>query len=131
MGYHKTQAQATCPAATGDIALNLKNRTNARNTAGYGPANPNLPNVAYWSRLAKMWDTTVEEAKTMRCGNCAAFNVTTPMLECIRKGLGPEGDPEATIGAGHLGYCQIFHFKCASKRTCAAWVVGGPIKDRR
>ena len=131
MGYLKTQAQATCPAATGNIALNLANRAKAIKQAAYGPANPNLPNEAYWTRLAATWGIPVAEAKTMRCGNCAAFNVTTPMLECIRQGLGPEGDPEATIGAGHLGYCQIFHFKCASKRTCAAWVVGGPIKDRR
>jgi hypothetical protein len=27
------------------------------------------------------------------------------------------------IEAGDLGYCEIFDFKCASSRTCAAWVV--------
>ncbi len=122
MGYVKMKAQATCPAATGNIALNLANRANARKTAGYGPANPGLPNVAYWTRLAAMWGVPVAEAKTMRCGNCAAFNDSESMIECIRKGMGPEGDPEATIKAGHLGYCQFFHFKCAAARTCAAWV---------
>jgi hypothetical protein len=27
------------------------------------------------------------------------------------------------IDAGDLGYCEIFDFKCASSRTCSAWVV--------
>jgi hypothetical protein len=29
------------------------------------------------------------------------------------------------IDAGDLGYCEIFDFKCASSRTCSAWVAGG------
>jgi hypothetical protein len=33
------------------------------------------------------------------------------------------------IEAGELGFCEIFDFKCAAKRTCAAWIVGGPITD--
>ncbi len=94
----------------------------------YGPANPALPNTNYWSALASKWKISVEEAKTMRCGDCAMFNVSPGMLNCIAKGLGPEGDPEASINAGHLGYCQAFHFKCAAKRTCLAWVGGGPIE---
>jgi hypothetical protein len=31
--------------------------------------------------------------------------------------------------AGDLGFCEIFDFKCAGKRTCSAWIVGGPITD--
>ena len=116
-----------CPAATSDIALNLKNRQKAIETAHYGPANPQEPNEAFWSQKAKMWGVTSAEARTMRCGNCAAFNVSPKMLNCIRDGLPVEGDPEAVIGAGQLGYCQMFAFKCASARTCDAWVVGGPI----
>jgi len=44
------------------------------------------------------------------------------MIQCIAKGLGPEGDPWATIEAGDLGYCEIFDFKCAASRTCSAWI---------
>jgi hypothetical protein len=44
------------------------------------------------------------------------------MLECIADGIGDEGDPWAMIDAGDLGYCEIFDFKCASSRTCSAWV---------
>jgi hypothetical protein len=34
-----------------------------------------------------------------------------------------------TIEAGDLGFCEVFDFKCAAKRTCAAWIVGGPVTD--
>lgn len=117
-----------CPVATQNIGVNLANRQNAIKVAGYGPANPTLPNNAFWRAKAAMWNESVATAKTMLCGNCAAFNIKPEMISCIRAGLGPQGDPEATIGAGHLGYCQMFHFKCASRRTCNAWVVGGPLK---
>jgi hypothetical protein len=72
--------------------------------------------------MASKWDVTPAEAKMSRCGNCAAFNRREGMVQCIAKGLGPEGDPWATIEAGDLGYCEIFDFKCASSRTCEAWI---------
>jgi hypothetical protein len=34
---------------------------------------------------------------------------------------------ESIDAAGELGYCEIFDFKCASARTCRAWVAGGPV----
>jgi len=118
----------SCPLATKDIGVNLANRQKAIRVAGYGPANPQLPNNEFWKAKAQMWNESVTTARSMLCGNCAAFNIKPQMIACIKTGLGPQGDPEATIGAGQLGYCQMFHFKCASKRTCNAWVVGGPLK---
>jgi hypothetical protein len=112
----------TCPPATQDITLNLKNRGRAIESAMYGPENPALPNTGYWRELAKEWDVSPEDAKMSRCGNCGAFNREEGMLQCIAKGLGPEGDPWATIDAGDLGYCEIFDFKCAASRTCRAWI---------
>jgi len=35
------------------------------------------------------------------------------------------------IDAGDLGYCEMFDFKCASKRTCEAWITGGPITEEK
>jgi hypothetical protein len=78
----------------------------------------------------------------MRCGNCAAFIQTPEMIACITGGM--EGDEEgeyengeegeeneglemAVQNAADLGYCELFHFKCAAARTCDAWLVGGPI----
>jgi len=35
------------------------------------------------------------------------------------------------VDAGDLGFCELFDFKCAANRTCAAWIVGGPITDEK
>ncbi len=115
--------EESCPMATQDITLNLKNRAKAINSANYGPENPKLPNKQFWMEMAREFEVDPEEAKMSVCGNCAAFNQDDSMLECIAKGIGEEGDPWAMIDAGDLGYCEIFDFKCASSRTCEAWVV--------
>lgn len=121
----------SCPRATQDIRLNLQNRAKAIKDAAYGPANPRLPNEDYWKRLADEWSIKPAEAKTMRCGNCAAFDIKESTLECIRKGIGRDGvDPQDTVVAAELGYCRFFKFKCAASRTCEAWVVGGPIRGK-
>lgn len=127
-----TAAAGDCPPATQDIALNLKNRKNAIDTAMYGPLNPDEPNDEYWAALADEWGVDFESAKKQRCGNCAVFVVTSEMKNCIQTGLvGNERPDEFDMidAAGELGYCEAFDFKCASKRTCRAWVTGGPISD--
>jgi len=121
--------EESCPMATQDITLNLKNRAKAINSANYGPENPKLPNKQYWMQMADEWQVDPEEAKMSLCGNCAAFNQEESMLDCIAKGIGEEGDPWAVVDAGDLGYCEIFDFKCASSRTCSAWVAGGDDSD--
>jgi hypothetical protein len=82
--------------------------------------------------LADKWSVTEEQAKGSRCGNCAAFNQTSQIESCIEQGLaagGATGNEWDTVTAGDLGYCEAFDFKCASSRTCDAWVTGGPIVD--
>jgi len=121
-----------CPIATQDVSINLKNRNHAFKEYGYGPANPNEPNDAFWLKKAKMYNAPTDQVKTMRCGNCAAFIQTPEMLECIKNGIeGEEKSPmeyeEQVIDTAKLGYCELFHFKCAADRTCDAWLVGGPI----
>lgn len=125
------EMEGGCPLATRDLTMNLKNRGKAIDKADYGPMDPNLPNNEYWARMASKWDATPEEAKQMLCGNCAAFNKTEKMLECIEEGLAPDRMKDAmeVVDAGDLGFCEIFDFKCAGNRTCAAWIVGGPIED--
>jgi hypothetical protein len=115
-----------CPAPTQDITLNLKNRAKAITAAKYGPENPNLPNEAYWKRMADEWDVSTEDAKKSLCGNCAAFNVSEDIKQCIADGIGNEADPWGVVKLADLGYCQIFDFKCSAQRSCRAWVVGGP-----
>ena len=123
---------AACPVATQDVHENLKNRNHAIEDYGYGPMNPEEDNKKFWQRLADLWGISVDEAKTARCGNCAAFIQTPKMMDCIVSGLtGDEeferADSEAVVDAANLGYCQLFHFKCAGARTCEAWLVGGPV----
>ena len=124
--------KATCPTATQDVRVNLSNRSKAIKDAMYGPLNPSEANNAYWDKIAEEWSVSPEEAKKQRCGNCAAFIQTSAMMECIEGGLA-QGDTRETAWdvteAGELGYCEAFDFKCASKRTCRAWIVGGPITD--
>jgi hypothetical protein len=121
--------EGECPVETQDIKANLENRQEAIDIAHYGPANPKEPNEDYWKAKAEIFDGSVKEAKTMLCGNCAGFNQTKNVLGCIRKGIG--ADAKEVEQAGDLGFCEIFDFKCASLRTCDAWIVGGPITDEK
>jgi hypothetical protein len=118
-----------CPPATQDIKLNIENRQKAIDEANYGPLNPNEPNEEYWKAKADQFKGSVEEAKKALCGNCVFFYRTPEILKCIAEGLGQEVDPYEAIEAGEIGYCEAFDFKCAASRTCAAWVVGGPITE--
>ena len=120
---------ADCPPATQNVEINLENRASAIEKANYGPLNPNEPNEGYWKNKAKEFGDNVVEAKKALCGNCAFFDIRKETLDCISEGIGIDNDPELVIEAGQLGYCKAFEFKCAAKRTCSAWVVGGPIKD--
>ena len=125
-------ANKGCPRATHDIDLNLKNRQQAIDKYYYGPANPEEPGN-YWKEAASRWEVTEKTAKTMRCGNCAAFDVSDKMWACIEagiKGSEPAADAMATIHKADLGYCNFLHFKCAGDRSCTAWVTGGAIDNQ-
>lgn len=125
-------ANKGCPVATHDIDTNLKNRQTAIDNYHYGPANPKQPET-YWQQSAKIFAVSSTTAKTMLCGNCAAFDVSDSMRECIADGIkGKEDsvDANATINLSDLGYCNFLHFKCAGSRSCKAWVTGGPISEK-
>jgi len=130
---HTNEAETKCPPATQDIALNLKNRQKAIDEYGYGPLNPLEPNVKFWAKKQDMWQLdSIDDAKKSLCGNCAAFDVSKDSIACIEKGIGQDSlgqDPHDVVEAGELGYCRFLKFKCASLRTCDAWVVGGPISE--
>ena len=127
----------SCPIATQDVSVNLKNRNNAFKKFGYGPPNPNEANDAFWLKKAKMYNAPTSAIKGMRCGNCAAFIQTPKMMECILGGL--EKDEKADelsydenfVKAANLRYCDLFQFTCAATRTCDAWKSGGPITKEK
>ena len=117
------RAALGCPRATQDLALNTRNRQLAIDKYDYGPLNPQEPSRAYWRKLASRWNKNptpenIKEAKSARCGNCVAFDISPRMERCM---------PGPVTFAGKLGYCWMHDFKCASLRTCATWAGGGPI----
>ena len=126
------QLNISCPPATQNIELNLKNRQICVDKANYGPANPAVPNDEFWQKKADLFKTTIEEAKTMRCKNCSAFIIKEKMRQCIEKGIASEISEDQLaidiVDSANLGYCELFDFKCAGDRTCDAWIFGGPIK---
>ena len=125
------QTNIECPPATQDISLNLANRKICVEKANYGPANPELDNTDFWQKKAELFKASIDEAKTMRCSNCAAFIIKDKMKKCIEKGICEEDMNEAAkiVNIANLGYCELFDFKCAGNRTCDAWITGGPLTD--
>ena len=124
--------QKGCPLATHDIDENLKNRQTAIDNYHYGPANPDRPED-YWKASAKIFNVSAATARTMQCGNCAAFDVSDSMRKCMSDGIrGDQAsvDANASINLADLGYCNFLHFKCAGTRSCKAWVTGGPITEK-
>lgn len=123
------EAKTGCPIATQNLTVNLENRQKAIEKYHYGPANPDKPG-SYWKDAAKQWKIDEATAKTMKCANCSAFDITDRIYKCMERGIqGKEKNIDAmpTIETADLGYCNFLHFKCAGSRSCAAWVVGGPI----
>lgn len=113
--------------AIDDVHVNLENRNHAIEEYGYGPLNPNEKNDAFWKEKSDLWETTVAEAQKSRCFNCAAFNKSKDIINKISTALGPAG--KTIVEKADLGFCEMFHFKCAGSRTCDAWLVNGPIKE--
>ena len=110
-----------CPLATQDLELNTKNRDASIKAKHiqYGPLNVGVPGD-YWKDIADYWNTSEEAAKASNCSNCAAFDISPRMLECMPGELEDKD--------GYLGYCWLHQFKCHSARSCRTWAGGGPIE---
>ena len=121
----------TCPKATLDIKENIKNRDWTIKNYGYGPLNPDYPDIGFWEKKAELWNSDIDTVKTAKCGNCAAFDQTSKIISCMIEGINETklADPYDVQQHANLGYCQLFKFKCAATRTCDAWLHGGPIID--
>ena len=120
-----------CPTATKDVDENIKNRNWTIKNHGYGPLNPAFPGPGFWEKKAELWNSNIETVKTALCANCSDFDQTDKIIDCIIDGINETmaADPYDVQERADLGYCQLFKFKCASARTCDAWLYGGPITD--
>jgi len=110
----------SCPLPTKDLALNTNNRNDAIEADHIHYGHLNLNDEEYWKHLADHWKTDVSVAKKSLCGNCAAFDISPQMKECM---------PGSVQKDGVLGYCWMHKFKCHSARTCYTWAAGGPIEE--
>ena len=98
----------TCPIATQDVSVNLKNRNHAFKEYGYGPPNPDEANTAFWMKKATMYNAPTNTVKGMRCGNCAAFIQTPKMMECIVGGLEKdENEDELSYDEESVSYTHL------------------------
>ena len=124
-----------CPPPTQSVALNTKNRESAIQNHDYGPPNPSKPSRWYWKDYAKKWlkgrnptEGQIKEFQGMRCWNCAAFDISPRMGECLPPvNESAKYDLQGLKPNAVFGFCWMHHFKCRSDRTCYTWAGGGPI----
>lgn len=96
----ETESGKKCPLATRNAEVNDENRQEAVDMHAYRDPADDGGFVA-----------------SEVCGNCAYYNQTEDMMECI-------GDE-----SGDTGYCQKLKFVCAAPNTCDEWEGGGPMKS--
>ena len=41
----------------------------------------------FGEKKAELWNSDIETVKTARCGNCAAFDQTDKIMDCMIKGI--------------------------------------------
>ena len=92
-----SQVSDACPTAICDIKENVKNRNWTIDNFAYGPLNPDHPDPGFWECKAEMWHTDVDTAQTARCCNCAAFDQSPKIMDCIIQGINEHSaaDPRA------------------------------------
>lgn len=124
---YRSEKTNECPIATQNLEVNTRNRNSAiqADYIQYGPLN--LSDAKFYLDLAHFWRTSVNVAKQSNCMNCAAFDISPSMLDCMP---GPLSEP-IQDQEGYLGYCWMHHFKCHSARTCRTWAAGGPISENK
>ena len=98
---------------------NDANTENAIKNYSLGPLNPDLPNKEYWSKMAKAFRITPDEAKRQRCGNCEYYENTPSMLEMMEEI--PLNKYDLYDGQAQRGYCHKLEFICHNSRLCSVW----------
>ena len=119
-----------CPLEIVDASANKANHRFAIANAMLGPANPSLPNAAYWQELAKRWEIGLPDALARRCNNCEHYIDTAVIQDCIQRhgrfDITSLGSEFKDMGDAS-GYCTLYHITCTASRVCVDWEEGGPI----
>ncbi len=101
------------------VKENDANTENAIKNYSLGPLNPDLPNKEYWSKMAKAFRITPDEAKRQRCGNCEYYENTPSMFEMMEEI--PLNKYDLYDGQAQRGYCHKLDFICHNSRLCSVW----------
>ena len=117
LGKQVTQIQEACPSAIGNIRENSYNQSKAVNEVGYGPLDLDVVEPGFWEAKANERNTDIATAQTMLCGNCAAFDQSEKIMQCLQQ----QSNAEYALD-NDLGYCQALDFTCTAQRTCDAWM---------
>lgn len=119
-----------CPIEIVDASQNRQNHRFAIANAMLGPADPSLPNAAFWQELARRWEVGLPDALARRCNNCEHYIDTAEVQDCIRK----HGKFDITSLGSQFkdmkdasGYCTLYHITCTASRVCVDWESGGPV----
>lgn len=97
----------------------LKNTSLAIEFYHLGPANPQSVNEVYWAKMAKMWRTSIQDAKCRRCANCEYYNNSEPMMKAMLSI--PINEHDLFDGQAQRGYCHRLDFICHTSRSCSVW----------
>ena len=98
----EAKGEDTCPTATQEQEVNDTNK---------GKAAVNRKISADAQKILDLAE------KGSFCGNCAAFDISSKMVDC-----------EGANSEGTVGYCKMHDFSCAAEKTCLTWAPGGPKK---
>jgi len=100
-----SEVSDSCPTATVDVEENTKNRNWTIDKFAYGPLNPAAPDPGFWEKKADLWNSDIETVQTARCGNCAAFDQTDRIMECMIEGINETkaADPYDVLDRANLG----------------------------
>jgi HK97 family phage major capsid protein/HK97 family phage prohead protease len=116
---------ASCPVATHDDAVNMRNHLICIEQANLGPADPTAPSDEYWQERAKIWMVSVDEARVRQCQNCEYYHNNPKMLDCVKSSTLKASDlpvePKWADVALPSGYCTKWDITCTSTRTCDTW----------
>ena len=74
-------------------------------------------NKDYWTKLAKIWNVSEEEARRQLCANCEYYDNTPEMMKVMETIPFDKFD----LDGGGRGFCHKFDFICHNLRTCQAW----------
>jgi hypothetical protein len=121
--------ETTCPIEAQYKEVNLSNHLMAIKLANLGPADPRQPSTLYWGDKMALWRVEEGVARSQLCMNCAHYDNSPEMLECIKLGEGGTLKPSelpveprwADIQGMPVGICTRWNITCSALRTCDNW----------